>query len=130
MKITSLEYYLEINGLYRTVQWADSHNSANSPKLAVNHTSFPRVADFSHNWAKKYTLFALISQVRQQSQCHDVRFAGPKKTISLLRATISLSHAGFANRIRTAAVAREDPCANYDLKDRMSPNFERSDTVH
>ena len=80
MKIASLEYYLEINGLYRTVQWADSHNPANSPKLAVNHTSFPWMADVSHNWAKKYTLFALISQVRRQSQCHDVRFAGPKKT--------------------------------------------------
>ena len=26
-------------------------------KLAVNHTPFPRMADFSHNWAKTYTLF-------------------------------------------------------------------------
>ena len=32
-------------------------------------------------------------------------------------------------RESTAAVAREDPCANDDLKDRMSPNYERPDTV-
>ena len=41
-------------------------------------------------------------------------FAGPKKTTNLFRTTTSLPHAGVGNRIRTAAVAREDPCANYD----------------
>ena len=91
---------------------------------------FSRMADFSHNWAKQYTLFAPIGQIRRQSQCRDVTFAGPKKTTNLLRTTTSVPHAGVGNRIRTAAVAREDPCANYDLKDRTSPNYEQSDTVH
>ena len=40
---------------------ADSHNSANSPKLAVNHT-FPTTG-------LKYTLFAPIGQIRRQFQC-------------------------------------------------------------
>ena len=98
-------------------------------KLAVNHTSFPRMADFSHNWAKKYMLFAPISQVRRQSQCRDVTFAGPKKTTRLLRATTSLPNAGAGIESGPKQMHART-CANYDLKDTMSPNFERSDTVH
>ena len=118
------------NYLVRFFQMGDSHNSSNAPKSTVNHTPFPRMADFSQNRAKNHTLFAPIGQIRRQSQCRDVTFAGPKKTTNLLRATTSLPHAGVGNRIQTAAFAREDPCANYDLKDRMSPNYERSGTVH
>ena len=87
------------------------------------------MADFYHNWAKKYMLFAPIGQIRRHSQCH-VTLRLPDRKTNLLQAITSLPHAGVGNRIRTAAVAREDPCANYDLKDRMSPNYERSDTVH
>ena len=72
-------------------------------------------------------LFAQTGQIRRQSPCRDVTFA--KKTNNLLRATTSLPHVDVGNRIQTVAVARVDPCANCDLKDRMSPNYERSDTV-
>ena len=73
-------------------------------------TPFPRMADFSHNWAKntRYS-HQYVKYVNSPNS-----FAGPKKTTNLLRTTISLLHAGVGNRIRTAAVAREDPFANYD----------------
>ena len=57
-----------------------------------------------------------MCQVRRQSKCRDVTFAGPKQTTDLLRATTSQPHAGVGNRIRTATVDRVDPCVNYDLQ--------------
>ena len=81
-----------------------------SSKLVINHTPFRRMSDFSHKWAKN------IRYSHQYVKYVDSpnTFAGPKKTTNLLRTTTSLPHAGVGNRIRTAVVAREDPCANYD----------------
>ena len=77
-------------------------------ELAINHRPFRRMADFSHNWAKIHVIRTSMSIDSPNT------FAGPKKTTNLLRTTTFLPHAGIGNRIRTAAVAREDPCANYD----------------
>ena len=68
------------------------------------------MADFSHNWAKntRYS-HQYVKYVDSPNT-----FAGPKKITNLLQTTTSLPHTDVGNRIRTTAVAREDPCANYD----------------
>ena len=68
------------------------------------------MADFSHNWAKNTRYLHQYVKYVDSSNT----FAGQKKTTNLRRTTTSLPHAGVGNRIRTAAIAREDPCANYD----------------
>ena len=68
------------------------------------------MADFSYNWAKNTRYYH--QYVRYVDSPNT--FAGPKKTTNPLRTTTSLPHAGVGNRIRAAAIAREDPCINYD----------------
>ena len=92
-------YRSVFNNYVRHTTGPSSHNLVISPKLDVNHTPFPRMAGFSHNWAKN----TRYSQQFVKYVDSPNTFAGPKKTINLLRTTNSLPHSGVGNRIRTAA---------------------------
>ena len=76
-----------------------------------------RKSYFSHNYAKK-------KHVIRINRSNTSTVPMPPN-----RPTTSLPHTGVGNRIRTAAVARRTPALIMILKDRMSPNYERPDTV-
>ena len=98
-------------------------------KLAVNHTPFPRMADFSHNWAKTH----VIRTNRSNTSTVPMPWRYVCRTEKDHQLTPS-DHFPATCRCQESSPDRSrctrGTLCNHDLKDRMSPNYERSDTVH
>ena len=95
----------------------------------VNHTPFPRMADFFHNWAKN-TRYS-HQKVKYVDSSNTLRLPDRKKTPTYFERPLPchMPLTGIESGPQQLH-ARTQGCANYDFKVRMYPNYELSDAVH